>query len=50
MKAENRTASHLVMLPADPECFPIRENNSQSSLDNTGERGQKGKTIFLRLH
>lgn len=50
MKAENRTASHPVMLPADPECFPMSENNSPRSLDNTGERGQKGRMIFLRLH
>lgn len=50
IKAENRTASHPVMLPADPECFPISENNSPRSFDNTGARGQKGKTIFLRLH
>lgn len=50
MKAETRTASHPIMLPEDRECFPISENNSPRSLDNTGERGQKGKMIFLRLH
>lgn len=48
LKAENQTASHPVMLPADPECFSISENNSPRSLDNTGERGQKGKTIFSK--
>lgn len=50
MKTENRTGSQSTMLPAVPECFPINENNSLRSLDNIGERGQKGKMIFLRLH
>lgn len=50
MKTENRTGSHPIRLPAVSECFSINENNSPRSLDNIGERGQKGKMIFLRLH
>lgn len=51
MMAKNRTASDLIMLPAGPEYFPTNEKkNSPKSLDSIGERGRKGKMIFLRLH